>query len=220
MPYTPGQDAIATVISLPASYAPSTGPKTLPPLKVGQKVLSVSASGSFAEYMVAPVTHLAPWPFTDAEITPAESVAAATTAYTSLALARESYTVKKGDWVLVRAAAGGVGLILCQLCAHLGAHVIGTVSTPEKAELAKKNGAEHVLLTTESAEVNVKKVMELTAGLGVHVVYDGVGKVTFDEDFEVVRRKGTIAMFGNASVSLLAAVISLVAELLGERGGC
>lgn len=87
-----------------------------------------------------------------------------------------------------------------QLAKARGVHVIGTVSTPEKAEIAKANGAEHVLLTTDSSEDNVKKILELTGGNGVHAVYDGVGKDTWEEDFLVVRRKGTIVTYGNASV--------------------
>jgi len=81
--------------------------------------------------------------------------------------------------------------------------VIGTVSSESKVELAKQNGAHHVLLSTDSSEKNVKKINELTGGKGVEVVYDGVGKDTWDEDFEVIRRLGTIVTFGNASVSEL-----------------
>lgn len=79
--------------------------------------------------------------------------------------------------------------------------MIATTSSPEKAELAKQNGAHHVLLTTTSSEENIKTIKDLTGGKGVHVVYDGVGKDTFEEDFEVVRPKGTLVMYGNASVS-------------------
>lgn len=79
--------------------------------------------------------------------------------------------------------------------------MIATTSTQEKADLAKENGAHHVLLTTTSSEENIKTIKDLTDGKGVHVVYDGVGKDTFDEDFEVVRPKGTLVMYGNASVS-------------------
>jgi NADPH2:quinone reductase len=77
--------------------------------------------------------------------------------------------------------------------------VIATTSTQEKAELAKQNGAHHVVLTTNSSAENVKTILDLTDGKGVHAVYDGVGKDTFDEDFEVVRSRGTLVMYGNAS---------------------
>ena len=90
---------------------------------------------------------------------------------------------------------------LAQFCKHFGANVIATTSSADKAEVAKSHGADHVLLSTDSSEDNLKKIMELT-GDGVRVVYDGVGKDTWEESFEVVRRLGTIVTFGNASVSL------------------
>lgn len=93
-------------------------------------------------------------------------------------LLRETYPVKKGDWILVHAAAGGVGLLLCQMAAHLGAHVIGTTSSEEKAELAKKNGAKHMINYVK--ENTVEKVLELTDGLGVQGIFDGVGKDTWE----------------------------------------
>jgi NADPH2:quinone reductase len=98
--------------------------------------------------------------------------------FTALTLVRESYPLKKGDYVLVHAAAGGVGLLLCQMASHFGAHVIGTASTPEKAELAKQNGAEHVI--NYSKDSIVDKVLELTDGKGVQGIYDGVGKDTWE----------------------------------------
>ena len=79
--------------------------------------------------------------------------------------------------------------------------MIGTVSSEAKVELAKQNGAQHVLLSSAPSSENVKKILEITSGLGVEVVYDGVGKDTWDENFEIIRRKGTIVTFGNASVS-------------------
>ncbi|TIC38488.1 NAD(P)-binding protein [Wallemia mellicola] len=116
------------------------------------------------------------------------------TAWTFL---REAYQVKKGDKILVHSAAGGVGLLLVQLAKHLGAYVIGTTSTPEKAQLAKQNGADEVILYTK--EDTVARVLELTNGEGVIANYDGVGKDTFDLAFEVAARRGTIISFGNAS---------------------
>ena len=97
---------------------------------------------------------------------------------TAWTLVKEAYPLKKGDWVLVHAAAGGVGLLLCQMAAHLGAHVIGTTSTPEKAQLAKDNGAEHIINYTKESIAD--KVMELTGGVGVQGIYDGVGKDTWE----------------------------------------
>lgn len=102
----------------------------------------------------------------------------------------------------MHAAAGGLGLLLCQLGKHLGAHTIGTTSTREKAQLALDAGAEHVILSDGSEDV-VKRVWELTGGegidRGVAAVFDGVGKDTFESDFDIVKRKGTIVSLGNAS---------------------
>lgn len=163
-------------------------------LKVGERVWA-PAGASFAEYTVANVNQVVPMP---EGVDPKDGVSMCTVALTAVTLVREAYAVKKGDWVLVRAAAGGVGLVLVQLCKHLGAHVIATVSTDEKAQLARENGADEVLLSTADSAENVKKINSLSNG-GVNVVYDGVGKDTWDEDFEVTRVGGTIVTFGNAS---------------------
>lgn len=103
--------------------------------------------------------------------------------------------VSEGPWVLVHAAAGGVGTWLVQMLAALGAKVIGTASTAEKCELAKKNGASW---TIKSDEDVVAQVKEITGGKGVDVIFDGVGKATFDSDLEMIARKGTVIMVGNA----------------------
>lgn len=112
---------------------------------------------------------------------------------------RQAYRVQKGDWVLVHAAAGGVGLLLCQLCKHFGANVIGTTSTAAKAELAKSNGADHVVDYSKGYDSLIEKVNELTDNKGVHAVFDGVGAATFDVSLKVVRRLGTVIVFGNSS---------------------
>ncbi|KAK1924668.1 hypothetical protein DB88DRAFT_486367 [Papiliotrema laurentii] len=194
LPYIVGQDAVGTLVSLPSNYTPPAN-TSLPPLKVGAKVLT-TVGNSHAEYVVAPVSKVAPLP---EGIDEKDAVGLTTTAFTAIGLVEDSYKVKKGDWVLVRAASGGVGTLLVQLAAHAGANVIGTVSSEAKVDLAKQNGAHHVLLTSTPAKENNAKILELTGGLGVHVVYDGVGKDTWEENFEVIRRKGTIVTFGNAS---------------------
>lgn len=163
-------------------------------LKVGERVWA-PAGASFAEYTTANVNQVVPMP---EGVDPKDGVSMCTVALTAVTLVREAYAVKKGDWVLVRAAAGGVGLVLVQLCKHLGANVIATVSTDEKAKLAKENGADHVFLSSAPSEESVKKINDLSSG-GVNVVYDGVGKDTWDEDFEITRVGGTIVTFGNAS---------------------
>lgn len=101
------------------------------------------------------------------------------------------------DYILVHAAAGGVGLLLCQMCAHLGATVIGTVSTEAKAVLARENGAAHVI--NYSHEDVASRVAEITGGLGCHAVLDGVGASTWETSLAAVRRLGTLISFGNAS---------------------
>lgn len=116
---------------------------------------------------------------------------------TALTMIRESYAVQPGDWVLVHAAAGGVGLWLCQLLRVVGARVIGTASTAEKMALARKNGADYVI--NYSHEDVVARVKDTTAGAGVAAVFDGVGKSTFDSDLELLARKGSLVSFGNAS---------------------
>lgn len=117
---------------------------------------------------------------------------------TALTLIRESYAVQKGDAVLVHAAAGGVGLLLLQLLRALGAGVIiATASTAEKLALAVENGATHTI--NYSSEDWVVRVSEITGGVGVAAVFDGVGKDTFEGDLQVLARRGTLASFGNAS---------------------
>jgi NADPH2:quinone reductase len=106
------------------------------------------------------------------------------------------YPLKKGDVCLIQAAAGGMGLLLCQMAKMRGATVIGTVSTEEKAALAKAAGADHVILyTKQDFEPEVKRI---TDGVGVHVVYDGVGQTTFDGD-QLSRPRGLMALFGAAA---------------------
>jgi len=112
-------------------------------------------------------------------------------------LLRSTFHIKKGDTILFHAAAGGVGLIACQWAKHLGATVIGTVGSPEKAELAKAHGCDYPLLYRE--EDWVARVMEITEGKGVPVVYDSVGRDTFLKSFDCLRPLGLMVSFGQAS---------------------
>jgi NADPH:quinone reductase-like Zn-dependent oxidoreductase len=116
---------------------------------------------------------------------------------TALALTTESYAVRPGDTALVHTVAGGLGLALAQCIKRAGARVIGTTSTQEKARVARAAGADEVILYKE--EDVVSRVLEITAGEGVDVIYDGVGKDTFENDFKMVKRKGTLVSVGNAS---------------------
>ncbi|KAK7951599.1 uncharacterized protein PG986_007327 [Apiospora aurea] len=118
---------------------------------------------------------------------------------TALTFIREAYPVKAGDWVLVHAAAGGVGSILCEMCSSIGAKVIGTAGTPEKMETAKKNGAEWVISSRKPQDELVAEIMKITEGHGIDCVFDGVGAATFEADLQLAARKATVCVFGNAS---------------------
>jgi NADPH2:quinone reductase len=112
-------------------------------------------------------------------------------------LTHSTYPLKKGETALIHAAAGGVGLLLVQMSKNIGARVIATVSTEEKAKLARQAGADEVIFyTTQDFEAETKR---LTDGKGVHVIYDGVGKTTFDQDLNVLRPRGYLVLFGASS---------------------
>ena len=147
---------------------------------------------------------------------PIEIAAGVLQGLTAVTFFEEAYKVKKGDTILVHTIAGGMGLLFAQLGRHVGATVIGTTSTQAKAALAKANGADHVILYP--VEDTVKRVLELTNNEGVDAVFDGVGKdtsvmffylsrtraqvsdfISFDNNFKLIKRKGTIVSFGNAS---------------------
>jgi NADPH2:quinone reductase len=175
----------------------ATGPGELYNIKVGDRVVYMNNS-SYAEYIAANAdkAHIVP-----PALEPGVAVAALLQGLTALTLIREAHEVKKGDWVLVHAAAGGVGLWLCQLLRTIGARTIGTASTEEKIKLAKENGAEFMINYKEEKDL-VGKVKEITGGEGVRVVYDSTGKDQFENDLEVVARKGSVVSYGN-SVSCL-----------------
>ena len=162
-------------------------------MKEGDRVVWM-ATGSYAEYTAVPAAKAIKIP---SDLPESHAAAAILQGLTALTLVREAYPVQKGDWVLVHAAAGGVGLWLCQILRAIGAHTIGTASTKAKIDQAKANGAEEMI--DYSHEDVVSKVKELTGGEGVKAVFDGVGKTTFDASLECLARKGTLASFGNAS---------------------
>lgn len=164
------------------------------PLKLNDKAASYSVGGAFAEYTIAPLSKTLKLP---SSVSTKDGATAILQGLTALTLLREAHPVQEGDYILVHAAAGGVGTILCNLAKHFGCHVIGTTSTDEKAKIAKEAGAEHVILYTK--ENLVDRVMEITKGEGVIASYDGVGKTTFNFNFELLARKGSLVTFGNAS---------------------
>ena len=162
---------------------------------VGTRVACVAPpDGSYAEARNVPAARVVSLPTgIDERLAASMMIRGMTARY----LLRETYEVKPGDTILVHAAAGGVGLILCQWAKHLGATVIGTVSTDAKAAAAKAHGCDHAIVYTR--EDFVERVKEITKGAGVPVVYDSVGKATFNGSMRCLRARGTLASFGEAS---------------------
>ena len=150
--------------------------------------------GSYAELRIVPAARLIALPDGIDERTAASMMIRGMTARSLLL---EAYKVQPGDTILIHAAAGGVGLIMCQWAKHLGATVIGTVSSDEKAAVARAHGCDHAIVYTR--EDFAERVREITAGEGVPVVYDSVGKATFEGSLKCLRRRGVMASFGEAS---------------------
>ena len=163
-------------------------------IRAGDLVASTSVLGSYAEYALVPAAQLVKVP---AGLSPEQAAAAMLQGMTAHYLAYSTYPLKAGDTALVHAGAGGVGLLLTQMAARLGARVITTVSTEAKAELSREAGASDVILYTEQDfEAEVKR---LTGGKGVDVVYDSVGKTTFERSLNCLRPRGLLALFGASS---------------------
>lgn len=165
-------------------------------VKPGDRVAYVGHLGSYAEYIAVPAAELIPL---REEMSFDEGAAFALQGMTAHYLVHDIYPVKPGDTVLVHAASGGVGLLTVQWLKHLGAKVIGTVSTAEKGAVAKKAGADHVIIYTETDFVAETK--RLTNGIGVDYIIDGVGKTTLTKDLDAVRKHGSICIFGLSSGS-------------------
>jgi len=163
-------------------------------IKKGDRVAYVFTLGAYAAERILPAERAVKIP---PKIDDKTAAAMMLKGMTAQYLLRRTYKVKKGDTILVHAAAGGVGLILCQWGKALGATVIGTVGTQQKAELAKKNGAHHVILYNQ--ENWVARVAEITKGKKCDVVYDGVGKTTFMGSLDCLRPLGMLVTYGNAS---------------------
>ncbi len=179
-------------------------------LKVGDRVAYVASPiGAYAEARVMPADKMVKIP---AGISDSQAASMMLKGMTAQYLIRRIHPVKAGDTILMHAAAGGVGLILCQWAKHLGATVIGTVGSDEKMALAKANGCDHVINYVK--EDFVARVAEITDGKKCHVVYDGVGKDTFLKSLDCVRPLGLVAVFGNAS----GAVPPFDVGLLGAKG--
>ena len=185
LPFTPGSEG--------AGVVEAVGPK-VKDFKVGDRVAYSGPIGAYAEVLMRPAARLLKSP---AGIDDKTAAAMMLKGLTAQYLLRRTYRVKKGDTILMHAAAGGVGQILCQWARALGATVIGTVGSDEKVALAKKAGCKHVIVTAR--EKFVDRVKEITKGKGVPVVYDGVGKDTFMDSLDCLAPLGLMASFGNAS---------------------
>src|ERR1035441_6546392 len=185
LPLTPGSEAAGTVEELGPGV---TG------FAAGDLVASVGVLGSYAEYALVPASQLVKVP---AGLSPEQAAAAMLQGMTAHYLAYSTFPLKAGDTALIHAGAGGVGLLLTQMAVRLGARVITTVSTAAKAELSREAGASDAILYTEQDfEAEVKR---LTGGKGVDVVYDSVGKTTFDKSLNCLRPRGMLALFGASS---------------------
>jgi NADPH2:quinone reductase len=182
------------ILGQEASGAVSEVGSEVKDFKPGDRVAYTGIPGAYAEYEAVPADRLVRVPD---GITDHQAGAALLQGMTAHYLTHSTYPLQKGETALIHAAAGGVGLLLVQMCKNIGARVIATVSTEEKAKLAREAGADEVIFyTTQDFEAETKR---LTDGKGVHVIYDGVGKTTFDQDLNVLRPRGYLALFGASS---------------------
>ncbi len=185
VPFIPGQEAAGVVVAV--------GPDAAG-VKVGDRVAWCGVLGTYAEFAVAPVARLIAIPDGIATELAATAMLQGMTAHY---LAHSTYAIQKGDTVLIHAGAGGVGQLLIQMAKYLGARVLTTVSTEEKAALARAAGADEVIFYTR--EDFAAKVRELTGGEGVPVVYDSVGKTTFDSSLACLKPRGMMVLYGGSS---------------------
>jgi NADPH2:quinone reductase len=163
-------------------------------VKVGDHVAWTAVHGSYAEYAAVPADRVVPVP---PGVSDQQAAAAMLQGMTAHYLSHDTYPLKRGETALVHAAAGGVGLLLTQMAHNIGAKVIGTASTEEKAKLAREAGADEVILYTQGDfETETKRI---TGGKGVDVVYDSVGKTTFEKGLNVLRPRGMMVLFGGSS---------------------
>jgi NADPH2:quinone reductase len=200
LPLMLGQEGAGTVVSLGADVKS---------VQRGERVAWVGVPGSYAEYAAVPMDRLVPTP---TGVTDRQAAAALVQGLTAHYLAHDTYPLKRGETALVHAAAGGVGLLLVQMAHAIGARVIATVSTEEKAKLAREAGADEVILYTQTDfEAETKR---LTGGKGVDVVYDSVGKTTFEKGLNVLRPRALMVLFGGSS----GAVPPLDLIVLSQKG--
>jgi NADPH2:quinone reductase len=200
LPATLGVEAAGVVVSV--------GPG-VNGLSIGERVAFAGPAGAYAEQVTVPADRLVRL---REGLSSREAAAVMLQGLTAQYLTRSTYALQAGDTCLVHAAAGGVGLLLCQLARSLGARVIGTVSSAQKAQLAREAGANEVILYTETDFA--AEVQRLTDRRGVQVVYDGVGRATFDRSLTCLAPRGMMVLFGQASGT----VPPFDPALLAQRG--
>ena len=200
LPFVPGQEGAGIV---------TTAGSEVKSIKPGDRVAWSGQLGGYAEYASIPADRLVSIP---AGVTDQQAAAAMLQGMTAHYLSHDTYPLKRGETALVHAAAGGVGLLLVQMAHNIGAHVIATVSTDSKAKLAREAGADDIILyTQQDFEVETKR---LTNSKGVDVVYDSVGKTTFEKGLNILRPRGMMALFGGSS----GAVSPFDPILLSQKG--
>jgi len=200
LPFVLGQEGAGKVTAV--------GPE-VKSVKPGDRVAWSGVRGSYAEYAAVPGERLVHVP---EGVSDQQAAAAMLQGMTAHYLSHDTFPLKRGQTALVHAAAGGVGLLLLQIAHNIGARVIGTVSTDEKAKLARQAGADEVILYTQTDfETETKR---LTNSKGVDVVYDGVGKTTFEKGLNVLRPRGMMVLFGGSS----GAVPPIDLALLSQKG--
>jgi NADPH2:quinone reductase len=185
LPLVPGQEGAGVVTAVGSNVKL---------VKLGDRVAWASILGAYAEYAAVPADRLVVIPN---GVTDEQAAAVMLQGMTAHYLSHDTYPLKRGETALIHAAAGGVGLLLVQMAHNIGARVIATVSTEEKAKLARAAGADEVILYTQTDfETETKR---LTGGKGVDVVYDSVGKTTFDKGLNILRPRGMMVLFGGSS---------------------
>jgi NADPH2:quinone reductase len=200
LPITLGQEGAGVVTAVGADVKS---------VKVGDRVAWTAVHGSYAEYAAVPADKLVPIPH---GVSDHQAAAVMLQGMTAHYLSHDTYPLKRGETALMHAAAGGVGLLLTQMAHNIGARVIATVSTEEKAKLAREAGADEVILYTQvDFEAETKRI---TGGKGVDVVYDSVGKTTFDKGLNILRPRGMMVLFGGSS----GAVPPLDLIVLSQKG--
>jgi NADPH:quinone reductase len=184
-PFTPGGEGAGRVVAVGDAVTE---------VRPGNRVASVNLQGAYAELARVPADRLLVLPDSiDTKVAAAVLLQGLTAHY----LAISTFPLEKGSWCLIHAAAGGVGLLLCQIARSVGARVIGTVSTPEKAALAAEAGADEIVLYTK--QDFVAETRRITGGRGVSVVYDSVGRTTFEGSLNSLRPRGMLVLFGQSS---------------------